>query len=90
MKKIDKKTRKPKLLKTSPKRILVPMELQDMLDFLFSMGYSCKELKELSCLEVDFIKQRCKEERIYGDFNDLIKYLDIGVYYDEKGNRHWC
>lgn len=63
----------------------LPEELHPVLDFLSSMKYTLQEIKNLSPLEVEFIRTRCKEEHI--------KYLDeaieriAGVYYDEKGNK---
>lgn len=73
----------------SSKRKSVPENLLEALDFIYSMCYSCRELRELTNEEVLFIRKRLKEEKINESFDDVIKALDIGVYYDDEGNRFW-
>ena len=65
----------------------VKKEYLDALKFVFSMRYTIGDLRNLSTVEVEFIRERCKEEKIEY-FDEMIKEL-TGVGYDQEGHRYF-
>lgn len=71
----------------STRQSKVKKEYLDALKFVFSMRYTTGALRNLSTVEVKFIRERCNEERI-DHFDEMIKEL-TGVGYDQDGHRYF-
>lgn len=65
-------------------RKLLPPSLIETYELIYSMKYAPCDLKNLSISEVIFLRERCKELRL-GSFDNLIKELKLGIYYDKNG-----
>lgn len=63
----------------------LPEKFYPVLDFLSSMKYTLAELKNLTPLEVEFLRTRCIEERI--EYLDEVLERITGIIYDEKGDK---
>ena len=62
----------------------LPEHLKEVYGFLLSMKYSSQHLARLKPIEVRFIRARCNELYIKG-FDELIEFLNFGIYYNEFG-----